>query len=541
MMFTFSRRRFLAALFSFCGLSACSRFFGGKTVDDIPGEIRGASVKAGHLLREGKFPQATRIDQKKIVIVGGGIAGLSAGWRLQKKGENDFLILELGEQSGGNSSWSANEVSPYPWGAHYVPLPGKEAVYVRELFQELGIIVGYDNKQQPIYNDLYLCSAPFERLYIHGQWQDGLMPRIGITAPDREQYSEFFGRMKRYKAMQGSDGRRAFAIPVDLSSQDKALRDLDSISMKHYLDREGFTSQPLLWYLNYCCRDDYGAGLERVSAWAGIHYFAARDGESSNGDDSGILTWPAGNGWIAEQLRMRLEKQIRCNAVVYRIEERDRGCEVDYYNVETKECTRIQCAAVVYAAPRFTARYVMPARASKEAPPGTFEYAPWMVANVTLSSLPEDSPQGTAWDNVMYKSTSLGYVSATHQSLGQQTGRTVWTYYHPLDEMQPAEARRAALGRSYEEWRALIVKDLVIAHRDILERIERIDVWLWGHGMIVPKPGFIWGEARKAALQPQGRIFFAHSDMSGISIFEEAQYHGVQAADGVLQRLQETA
>ncbi|MFZ4703955.1 MAG: hypothetical protein ACOYMG_28250, partial [Candidatus Methylumidiphilus sp.] len=49
--------------------------------------------------------------------------------------------------------------------------------------------------------------------------------------------------------------------------------------------------------------------------------------------------------------------------------------------------------------------------------------------------------------------------------------------------------------------------------------------------------GFIWGDARKQALKQYPPIFTAHSDMSGISIFEEAYTHGVRAAEGVLAHL----
>ena len=41
----------------------------------------------------------------------------------------------------------------------------------------------------------------------------------------------------------------------------------------------------LRWYLDYCCRDDYGAGAAQVSAWAGLHYFASRHGFHAPGDD----------------------------------------------------------------------------------------------------------------------------------------------------------------------------------------------------------------------------------------------------------------
>jgi hypothetical protein len=35
----------------------------------------------------------------------------------------------------------------------------------------------------------------------------------------------------------------------------------------------------------------------------------------------------------------------------------------------------------------------------------------------------------------------------------------------------------------------------------------------------------------------EGRLLFANSDLSGFSIFEEAQYRGVRAAERVLEKL----
>ena len=47
--------------------------------------------------------------------------------------------------------------------------------------------------------------------------------------------------------------------------------------------------------------------------------------------------------------------------------------------------------------------------------------------------------------------------------------------------------------------------------------------------MIRPTPGYIWGEARAEFQKPLGPIHFAHTDMSGISLFEEAHYQGIRA------------
>src|SRR5690349_15064338 len=79
----------------------------------------------GHLLRDRKFfPPPKRTIKVPVAIVGGGIAGLSAAWRLRKQGFKDFVLLEMNEQAGGNARSGENEITAYPWAAHYVPVPG---------------------------------------------------------------------------------------------------------------------------------------------------------------------------------------------------------------------------------------------------------------------------------------------------------------------------------------------------------------------------------------------------------------------------------
>jgi hypothetical protein len=53
--------------------------------------------------------------------------------------------------------------------------------------------------------------------------------------------------------------------------------------------------------------------------------------------------------------------------------------------------------------------------------------------------------------------------------------------------------------------------------------------------MIVRFPGQIFGRKTQAAKEPIGqKVFFAHSDLSGISIFEEAFYQGMRAAEQMI-------
>jgi glycine/D-amino acid oxidase-like deaminating enzyme len=147
-----------------------------------PGELLGTSLDLGHRLRAADFAPPGETRKAAVVIVGAGIAGLAAGWKLARSGFTDFLLVELESEAGGNSRAGRNAVSAYPWGAHYLPLPNREAVAVRELLAELGVLQGDPHAVQPVYDERYLCATPQERLYRDGRWQEGLLPQTGVSA-----------------------------------------------------------------------------------------------------------------------------------------------------------------------------------------------------------------------------------------------------------------------------------------------------------------------------------------------------------------------
>lgn len=522
-----SRRQFIATTAAATLAGACThraRWSGG---------IVGGSHVAGHQLRTGTLPKApTRTESVEVVIVGGGIAGLTAAHRLHQSGR-EFVLLELEATPGGNSAFGENTVSAYPWGAHYVPLPNPESVEVLALLEEFGVITGRDGDGLPIYDETVLCADPMERLFTRGQWQEGIIPQLGLTAEDRRHYAGFFGQMEEWRAAIGRDGRRAFAIPLDLSSRDPEHTALDSFTMRAFMDARGWTSAALRWYVDYCCRDDFGAGSDKVSAWAGVHYFAGRDGRAANAARDAVLTWPEGNGWLVRRLSAAVQPKIRPNCIAWNLEPRGGNVRVDYFDRATGESVRLEARGAICAVPRFVAQRIVPGLS-----PAAVEYSPWMVANLTLDALPAGDGAPLAWDNVWEPSDSLGYVVATHQHLQAVPRATVLTHYWPLDRESPRAARERALARSYAEWCEIIVHDLQRVHPGITAHIRHLDVWLWGHGMVRPVPGFIWGEARVQMAAPRGPIFFAHSDLSGISIFEEACTRGAQAAASLLAHLQ---
>ena len=108
--------------------------------------------------------------------------------------------------------------------------------------------------------------------------------------------------------------------------------------------------------------------------------------------------------------------------------------------------------------------------------------------------------------------------------------RTVWTFYWSLAEYAPADGRRLLLEKDWNYWKEAILNDLSRAHPDIRQCVSHIDVMRLGHAMVRPAPGFMFSRSPPALDETASSIHFANSDLSGISIFEEAQYRGVQAA-----------
>src|SRR6201987_1031061 len=134
-------------------------------------------------------------------------------------------------------------------------------------------------------------------------------------------------------------------------------------------------------------------------------------------------------------------------------------------------------------------------------------------------------------------SPTLGYVDALHQTVKSRVERTVWTFYWALAEGTPADNRKMLLQKEWGYWKEAILRDLERVHPDIRRCVSRIDVMRFRHAMARPKPGAIFDAQRRKLATLDGQLLFANSDLSGFSIFEEAQFRGVRAAEKVLRHL----
>ena len=498
------------------------------------GEIVGQNVDLGHVLREQRNfdVQADSWETTRVAIVGGGVAGLSSAWKLSKENFDDFVLLELEKDIGGTSRSGKGDPVGYPWGAHYLPVPFPENTELVSLLDEMSLIDGQVTSAEWRVKEEFLCREPEERVFYKGRWYDGLYLHAGESQDDKRQLAEFQKHIDRWVNWRDARGRRAFVVPGANCSDDAEATSLDRVSFADWLRQNGFNSARLLWYCDYACRDDYGLKLDQTSAWAGLFYFCSRVRKS--GDESQqFITFPEGNGRFVNHLFNRVKDRVRKAFVVVSIIPRESG--VDVIGLENGVLRGVRCEKVIYASPVFTAPYVIRGFADNASfTAADFQHNAWFVANLFLKDRPparfaRDFP--LAWDNVLYESPSLGYVNATHQK-GIDYGPAIFTYYYPM--CHEPEGRTKLFNYSWRELADVCLTDIARAHPDIYDLCERVDIMRWGHAMISPRPNFIWSGVREKAMQPWRNIHFAHTDLSGIALFEEAFYHGLRAAGEVL-------
>ncbi|MBI1891918.1 MAG: NAD(P)-binding protein [Burkholderiales bacterium] len=495
----------------------------------------------GHFLRDRKsLPAPSEEINTDVVILGSGIAGLTAAWKLNKEGHRNFVVID-GPQAYGNAAGGRFGDLAYPTGAHYLPLPSMESVHVRELLHDLGIIQKNPMARRPYYDERCILHAPEDRLLYKGRWQEGIIPREGVQRWEIEQQDRFFKEVERIRSLRGSDGKRLFAIPLVLSSADPAWRALDRLSFEEWLAQQGYNAPTLLWHINYCCRDDYGAEFDQVSAWAGLHYFCSRGGEAENAHASAWLTWPGGLDVIASGMNKAAGNHRRTGTAMS-LRKTANGVEALCLELNangvrsfTVKARRAICAMPLFVAARIiTDMSGFGFDAKRDLPP----YAPWMVANFLVKELPGERPQAPlSWDNVVYQGKGLGYVVSTHQDIRVTPPReTVFTAYIALTGQSPTEARRWLVAAAPDELLDLAASDLTAAYGIQFGRyVQRADITLRGHAMAIPHIGFLSTKGMQALRDADGPLLFAHADLSGLSVFEEAAWWGYQAALKVLR------
>lgn len=534
------RREWLLGTGALGGALACGKPERGE----VEYAFVGQSPERGHLLRSGELLTkaiASR-ERTKVAIVGGGVAGLSAAWWLLRHGlaREDLLLLELESALGGTARGGRLPRSAHPMGAHYLPAPPPELHELETLLEELGVMVGRDAQGRPEWQATAICAAPEERHFFASQWHPGLYPEADQTRDEADQWTRFWAMLHALDRVRDGAGELLFRLPVRRSSTQ--MRALDRQSMKQWLDERGLTSWRMRWYIDYACRDDYGCGIDHCSAFAGLHHFLCRGLEETR--EGVLLTWAEGNGQLITRMDdlLALGDRRRVDQLVCAIDP-ERG-ELRVHDFAEGLTRIVEAEVILWAAPRYLLPHVLP-RGVDPLPAGALTYAPWLVANLELGKAPAGVGAMLAWDNVPVfedgMAHDLGYVLATHgEGRDVVEPGAVITYYEPLvagDAEGLAMQRARLLAGDAREWGEHAIRSIERMHPRLRESLRAVHVHRWGHAMIRPVPGLLFGGGLEIARQPIGRVRACATDVGGLPLFEEAFYSAIDTADWALGRI----
>ena len=483
------------------GFSGCQPL---RSSLNFPIEINDDLLR-GHLV----FQDANAIFKKTspqkcdTLIVGAGIAGLTAAVNLP----NDQLIIcDIGKTVGGSSSAGSFEGIGFSEGAHYeLEYPhyyGSEAL---EFLSRLKVI--RFNSRRRVWEfteNQHLIDLRFKnRCFIDGNYTTSVLPRNETTSKFEELIHRYAGQ-----------------LPMPTRMIPKTLHPLNHLTFHDFLDRHNLLNSPeFIQGINYRLTDDYGSGMENVSALAGLHYYQCRPYYT---DLVNIFSPPEGNFYFAKKMLDQLPRdQILTSHLVKRIHPENREFRVEVIDLKQRQEKTFAAKRIIYAGQKHGLKYIFP----QEAPLfSDNQYAPWVVFNFILNG----AVPSAYWQNeiIGYDSHLLGFVNSQTQKVDSE--RTVLTAYYCL-----AKEFRSSLTTLHQNpkfWVERTLRSIALSlKKDVTPQVQKCFIKLHGHAMPIPRPGYLLTEKNEKRKYPN--LVYAGVDTGRLPLFFEAIDSGVMVAE----------
>lgn len=525
----------LVSRFSLAGLLA------GQGARRFDGEIIEESYGIAHRLRDGSLEIPASLAPEgplhDAIVLGGGVSGLMAAWELVRGGLADVLLYEKEDYIGGNARKEHANGTDYTCATWSVVRP--KDPFLTRLFQDLGVVKKIAGDGTPKIDPALVGPGPESNTLIDGTWYPGGVlgedvaasyARLPLSAKDRQDLTGFYTELKTWAEKKGRDGRPAFAMPVEDGSRDPDILDLDRITMLEYAQRKGWGPRTLAEVEDWSSSDIGGQAAE-VSAYGFLSFNSLGQG----GED---ITLPGGNAWLAERLAAKAGRdRIRTGFMAVRVENRGEEVRVTLIDPLTERFTvrRARCA-VISCPKHITGRMVPELAAAGRNEYLAYRYGALLMGAASVRKTPRLKGAPIAWFNSTRGRLIQGFLVADYNSdrwrRGDPERPNVLCLWAPL----AGRATRADLvSEPWSHWADLLADDLEAAVPGISSDLTRLDVYAWGHHMVIPFPGFLTGEARRNLTRPLGRIAFAHSDRNGMPSFELATRAGYDAAREALE------
>jgi protoporphyrinogen oxidase len=473
--------------------------------------------KDNYLKSKGGIPAPSEIVP--IVVIGGGMSGLTAAFRLQ---DLKPIVLEQAEQFGGNAKAERWEGTDYTIGAAYIN-PPEAGTISDQLLTDLGI--------KPKFR---VETGKDEMVEMKGQFKAPFW--TGVTDPT--QPHEFKRVYDKFMSMSPDGIPTIPPDPNDDAAKRAELNRLDSMTMAEWVKQELGAVHPhveelLREYAWSSLLTDY----EEVSAAQMLNFFIS--------DLTAIQTLPGGNAGISQALFDHLKKKLpdcslRPGCLVIDISQDATGVRVCYEGPDGNLKT-IQAKSVVNTSAKFISKIVVSGLPDDQIDAiDSLDYRAFVVANVLLKN-PIKSPgydvfsmTGEVPKDPKKEIANRVYTDLTfaNWSQGDQTAHGVVSLFrpYPYDGGRKELYKPTAFDKIKADFKTAVPTLLTSMGIDPASVVE-IRLSRWGHALPCAKKGLIADGTVEKASRPIGKVFFGQQDNWASPCFESAIAAATFAAD----------
>ncbi len=459
-----------------------------------PADVESEDNRICHQVRDkgsSFFTRPPASSRHDVVIVGGGVSGLTAAYRLQHR---DFLLLEKEPHWGGNAYAMEYEGSTYATGSAFLV----KDEYAYPFAKEIGL------EPLPI-------NSP-DASVIRGElvldtWGDGLN-KLPYPAPVREGFKKFKKEM----------------LAIDVEKRGKELFN------KPFSDLlKGYPVELKQWWDGFG-PSNWGAASEDTAAALAIGNLQEM-AQESRADDR--YTWPGGLGAVtkklAEILQPKYKDRMQTGATIVAVVSEKEDVHVTY--ILGGELKTVAAKVVIMATPKFITRRIVEGLPDKQSDAmHQIRYIPYPVVNLIF-----DKPVfNHGYDTWCPGNTFTDFVVADwviRKQAGYRQKFNILSCYTPMKE----EDR----GYLLNETGARKVAANVLADFQKLMPgfdIDPVEVHIYrrGHPLYMSTPG-LYTEVQPLARQPMDRVFFANTDSEGP---ESTTNAGILAAQRAVKQVE---
>jgi monoamine oxidase len=433
--------------------------------------LEGEHFEICHQIRDGhRFDAPTATAKADMVIIGGGVAGLSAAYFLRGK---DFLLLEKEDHFGGNAYQEELDGQPFATGSAYA-YRGDEG---DQLAAELGLKLPLVNMPDPT-----LVNGT----YVPDTWKTGItqLPYAKEVLASFLKFRDDVSKMK-------------------ISSR---MAELDAEPFSKYT--AGYAPEVQQWW-DIFGLSNWGATTENSSAYVGLY----NANDLFGGGDAKRAILPGGLGCIThkliEVLLPKYNDRMFSNTAVVSVVPEKTAVNVTYLR-EGKLTTTAAKTVLMCTPKHITSRLVHDLPDSQRIAMRRTRYAPYPVVNAIF-----DKPvYNRGYDTWCPGNSFTDFIVADwtiRNTPGYKQKNNILSFYTCLREEQ-----RATL-LDEQQCKSLAARVLTDFQQILPEfNVDPIELRIYrrGHPMFLAAPGQ-YTKNRIAAAQPMDRIFFSNADSGG--------------------------